>query len=63
MSLDPLHLTPLERFADDLMRFENRDRYVAQSKATQANLAGTLPARYDHGGPMPVVPFEHRRGY
>lgn len=61
---EPLHLTPLERYADDLIRFENFERYVAQSAATRVNLVGTLPARppYDHGGPRAVVPYEARRG-
>lgn len=59
---DPIRLTPMERHVDDLMRFENRDRYVAQSKATQVNLVGTLPARYDHGGRLPVIPYDERRG-
>lgn len=58
---DPLRLTVLERWADDVLRFENRERYVQQSAM------GVLPARsarphYDHGGPQPVVPFELRRG-
>lgn len=67
MSAEPLHLTPLERHVDDLLRFENFERYSAQSAGTAVNLIGTLPARskperYDHGGPRAVVPFELRRG-
>lgn len=67
---DPLHLTPMERWADEVMRFENFERYSAQSKATQVALLGTLPARrlqaiqpYDHGGPQPVIlNYANRRG-
>ncbi|WP_163842503.1 hypothetical protein [Pseudoxanthomonas sacheonensis] len=63
---DPLRLTPLERYADDVLRFENRERYIAQSASTKVALLGTLPARaqtYDHGGPQPVIMnYADRRG-
>ena len=67
---DPLHLTVLERWADDVLRFENFERYSAQSARTSVALLGTLPARhlqeiqpYDHGGPQPVIlNYEARRG-
>jgi len=63
---DPIRMTVLERWADDVLRFENFERYSAQSSATACNVLGTLPARdrqrYDHGGPRSVVPFELRRG-
>jgi hypothetical protein len=42
---EPLHLTPLERYADDLMRFENWERYTQQSAATKTARAAQLPPR------------------
>jgi hypothetical protein len=36
---DPNKLTPLERYWDDILRFENRERYVQQSAT------GVLPPR------------------
>lgn len=63
---DPLHLTVLERWADDVLRFENFERYSAQSSNTKVALLGTLPAhtrqQYDHGGARAVIPYEARRG-
>jgi hypothetical protein len=62
VSPEPLQLTVLERWADDVLRFENFERYRTQSAM------GVLPARepmqtHDHGGPLPVVNFEDRRGF
>lgn len=48
---DPAALSPLERYADELVRFDNRDRYVQQSKHTQVNAPAPLPAR------MPLLPL------
>ena len=63
---DPLRLTVLERWTDDVLRFENFERYSAQSARTSTNVLGTLPARtrqqYDHGGERAVIPYELRRG-
>lgn len=42
---DPLHLTPLERYADDLIRFENWERYSQQSAETKAAMVASLPDR------------------
>ncbi|XTQ92601.1 hypothetical protein ACQR5W_11820 [Xanthomonas sacchari] len=42
---DPLHLTPLERYADDLLRFENFERYSQQSAHTKAEMVASLPKR------------------
>lgn len=54
MSADPTHLTDLERYCDDLLRFDNRDRYVAQSAATTDNHAAPLPPR------APALPITTR---
>ena len=66
MSAEPLRLTPLEQHVDTLLRFENFERYSAQSARTSVALLGTLPARtrqqYDHGGERAVIPYELRRG-
>lgn len=63
---DPLRMTVLERWADDVLRFENFERYSAQSSNTKVALLGTVPARtrqqYDHGGERAVIPYELRRG-
>lgn len=42
---EPLRLTPMERLIDDLLRFENFERYSAQSAATGANDPAPLPER------------------
>ena len=42
---EPMHLTPMERLHDDLLRFENRDRYLAQSAATRVNDPAPPPPR------------------
>lgn len=42
---DPLRLTPQERLYDDLLRFENRERYLAQSAATFDNARAPIPPR------------------
>lgn len=70
MSAEPLRLTPLEQHVDTLLRFENFERYSAQSARTSVALLGTLPPRslqkpqpYDHGGPQPVIlNYDERRG-
>lgn len=64
---DPLRLTVLERWTDDVLRFENFERYSAQSASTKVALLGTLPARdpleqYDPGRPPEIIPYEDRRG-
>lgn len=41
----PERLTDLERHYDEIQRFENRDRYVAQSAATGVNDRAPLPSR------------------
>lgn len=38
-------LTPLEAHADALLRFENFERYVAQSAATRDGVIAELPER------------------
>lgn len=45
MTAEPLHLTPLERHTDDLMRFENWERYSQQSSKTRNAQVGQLPPR------------------
>ena len=67
MSAEPLRLTPLEQHVDTLLRFENFERYSAQSASTKVALLGTLPARvpleqYDPGRPPEIIPYEDRRG-
>ncbi|WP_440984951.1 hypothetical protein ACQHIH_16195 [Xanthomonas sontii] len=42
---DPLHLTPLEQHVDDLLRFENWERYSQQSAETKAAMLAILPRR------------------
>lgn len=32
---DAIELTPLEKYVDEIIRFENRDRYIDQSKRTK----------------------------
>ncbi|WP_017907540.1 hypothetical protein [Xanthomonas sp. SHU 199] len=43
--IDPLHLTPLEQHVDDLLRFENWERYSQQSAETKAAMVAILPRR------------------
>jgi len=45
MTTEPLHLTPLEQQVDDLMRFENWERYSQQSSKTRNAQVGQLPPR------------------
>lgn len=42
---EPLQLTPLERYINDLLRFENHERYTAQSAATGVNDPAPAPNR------------------
>lgn len=38
-------LTPLERYADELVRWENLERYTAQSRDTKDGERAELPER------------------
>ena len=42
---EPMQLTPAEQLHDDLLRFENRDRYVLQSQRTRVNDPAPPPPR------------------
>lgn len=55
---EPNVLTPAERNWDEVLRFENRERYVQQSAATVAGQRAELPprARPTHWMPLPPPP-------
>jgi hypothetical protein len=38
-------LTPIEQYVDELIRHENRERYIAQHAATQAGAPAPFPPR------------------
>lgn len=42
---EPMTLTPAERDFDELLRFENAERYFAQSAATRDGEVAELPPR------------------
>lgn len=57
---DPLHLTPLEQHVDDLLRFENWERYSHQSAETKAAMVASLPRRkLATFMRMPLAPLLH----